>query len=471
MPLINVIPGEKIPTAPLNTRLPIWRIPGWLLLFVWLARGTARSVVLTVRYWWITGPAFAGAWVSGSYGWKVALGVALVLIVAGCTWWRLHPSTWLRFGWYPVVGRVRRLWVYRRGWTAAMTACGLVGVHGGGRWVPRLLTVRSNKWGDRVTVRLLPGQHPDDWATAAPRLAYTFCLREARAFTTDRPDRMVLHFVRRDPLAALVGPLPVPEVPDFAGLALGVREDGDPYRLRLTGSHVLIAGATNSGKGSVVWSLLRSMAAGIASGVVEVWAFDPKGGMELAAGGPLFARFAYDDPDSMAGVLEEAVKRMKSRAARLRGLTRQHVPTADDPLIVIVIDELAALTAYLTDRKVRDRIKESLSLLLSQGRAVGIRVVAALQDPRKDVLPFRDLFPTRIALRLTEPEQCDLVLGDGARDRGALCDEIPETMPGIGYVVLDGVREPVRVRFSYLNDDDIAELAVMYPRPQIGGDR
>lgn len=56
MPLINVIPGEKIPTAPLNTRLPVWRVPGWLLLFVWLARGTARSVVLAVRYWWITGP-------------------------------------------------------------------------------------------------------------------------------------------------------------------------------------------------------------------------------------------------------------------------------------------------------------------------------------------------------------------------------------------------------------------------------
>ena len=250
-----------------------------------------------------------------------------------------------------------------------------------------------------------------------------------------------------------------------------MREDGEPYRLRLTGSHVLIAGATNSGKGSVVWSLLRSMAEGIASGVVEVWAFDPKGGMELAAGGPLFARFSYDDPDTMAGVLEDAVKRMKLRAARLRGFTRQHVPTPDDPLIVIVVDELAALTAYLTDRKVRDRIKESLSLLLSQGRAVGVHVIAALQDPRKDVLPFRDLFPTRIALRLTEPEQCDLVLGDGARDRGALCDEIPESLPGIGYVVLDGVREPVRVRFSYLTDDDTAELAVAYARPQIGGDR
>jgi S-DNA-T family DNA segregation ATPase FtsK/SpoIIIE len=349
-----------------------------------------------------------------------------------------------------------------------MTACGLVGLHGGQRWVPSLLGVRSNRWGDRVTVRLLPGQHPDDWATAAPRLAYSFRLREARAYTADRPDRMVLHFARRDPLVGTIGPLPVPAVPDLSGLELGVREDGSAYRLRLTGSHVLIAGATNSGKGSVIWSLLRSLAAGIASGLVEVWAFDPKGGMELAAGAPLFARFSYDDPDSMAGALEEAVKRMRLRAARLRGVTRQHTPTVDEPLIVVIVDELAALTAYLTDRKVRDRIRESLGLLLSQGRAVGVHVVAALQDPRKDVLPFRDLFPTRIALRMTEPEQCDMVLGDGARDRGAVCDLIPETSPGVGFVVLDGVREPVRVRFAYLDDADVAELAADYARE---GDR
>jgi DNA segregation ATPase FtsK/SpoIIIE, S-DNA-T family len=218
----------------------------------------------------------------------------------------------------------------------------------------------------------------------------------------------------------------------------------------------------------VIWSLVRALAAGIRSGLVELWVFDPKGGMELASGQPLFARFAYDDPDSMAGVLEEAVKRMRQRAARLRGIARQHTPTAADPLIVILVDELAALTAYITDRKVKERIREALSLLLSQGRAVGVHVVAALQDPRKEVLPFRDLFPTRIGLRLTEDAQVDLVLGDGARDRGALCDQIPESTPGVGYVALDGVREPVRVRFSYLTDTDITQLARDHART--GGD-
>ena len=469
--MINVIPGEKVPVAPMNVRLPAWRIPGWLLVFWWLLRGVVRLSVLAVRYWWLTLPTFTAGWIWARFGWPVLVGLVLALAGGCAAWWRWHPASWLRFGWYPVVARWRRLWVYRRGWASVMATCGLATAFAGDRYVPQLLSVRCDRFGDRVTVRMLPGQIPDDWGQAAERLAYAFRLREGRAQSTSRPDRVVLHFVRRDPLASMVKPLPVPVVPDLDGLPLGRREDGGLYRLRLAGSHVLIAGATNSGKGSVIWSLIRSLAGGVRSGLVELWAFDPKGGMELAAGVPLFARFAYDDPDSMAGVLEEAVKRMRQRAAQLRGVTRQHTPTVDEPLIVLVVDELAALTAYLTDRKVRDRIREALGLLLSQGRAVGVHVVAALQDPRKDVLPFRDLFPTRIALRLTEPEQVDMVLGDGARDRGAACDRIPETSPGVGYVALDGVREPVRVRFSYLTDTDIRDLGRDYRRLDDTGGR
>jgi S-DNA-T family DNA segregation ATPase FtsK/SpoIIIE len=157
---------------------------------------------------------------------------------------------------------------------------------------------------------------------------------------------------------------------------------------------------------------------------------------------------------------------MKARQAQLRGgKSRLHAPTPVDPLLVVLIDELAGLSAYCQDAQLRRRMGQSLSLLLSQGRGVGVLVVGALQDPRKDILPFRDLFPTRIALRLTEAAHVDMVLGDGARNRGALCDQIPETMPGVGYVALDGVREPMRVRAGYVTDEDIAAMAAEYPTP------
>ena len=126
--------------------------------------------------------------------------------------------------------------------------------------------------------------------------------------------------------------------------------------------------------------------------------------------------------------------------------------------MLLVIDEIATLTAYTTDRKVRTEIEQLLGLILSQGRAVGVNVIAAVQDPSKDVLPFRQLFPTRIALRLTEPSQVAMVLGDSARDRGALCDRIPDTLPGVGYVAEEGSSDLVRVRAFHVTDDDIDRL-------------
>jgi S-DNA-T family DNA segregation ATPase FtsK/SpoIIIE len=465
MPLVNVIQGERIDTAPLNVRTPILRLPIWLVMTWWFIKGAARIVYLACRYWYLTGPALVLLWLYSDFGWYGPAGLVLVLAGALTGWWFGHRPSCERFALYPALGRWRRM-TYRRRWLPAMATTKLAVAFDGATVLPVLLKVRSNRSADRLTVRVVTGQIPDDFAAAAERLAHTFGALGARVTAGDRPDRVVIVLRRRDALAATVAPFPVPDVPDFTALPLGTQEDGETYALRLFGTQVLVVGATDAGKGSVVWSLLRALAGGIWSGLVQVWAFDPKGGMELAAGLPLFARFACEDFDAMADMLEEAVATMRERTARLRGVTRQHIPTVDDPLYLIIIDELATLTAYLIDRKLKDRIKAALGILLTQGRAVGVHVVACLQDPRKEVLPFRDLFPTRIGLRLTEETHVDLTLGEGARDRGALCDRIPKgpAAAGTAYVVLDGDPSPMRMRFSYLTDDDITDLARDYGR-------
>jgi S-DNA-T family DNA segregation ATPase FtsK/SpoIIIE len=194
--------------------------------------------------------------------------------------------------------------------------------------------------------------------------------------------------------------------------------------------------------------------------------------MELASGAALFARFAYT-PTAMVELLEDAAALMLDRCDRLRGVTRLHVPTPGEPAVVVVVDELAKLTAYEPDRDLRKRAAQAMAVLLTQGRAPAVSVVAALQDPRKDVLPFRDLFPTRVALRMTEPDQSRLVLGPGAYERGAVCERIPESLPGVGYVLLDGQQDPTRVRAAWVADEDIAAMAARYPAPhrRAGGDR
>ncbi len=463
MPLINVIRGQEVPSAPLNVRTPILHIPVWLALIWWTLKAFAVAVFLACRYWYLTGPAVLLMWLYAEYGWFGPVGLVAGLTVVAGGWRLSHHPSFLRFGFYPALGRWRRM-RYRRRWYPAMATAKLVTVFDRRTVMPILKRVRCTAWADILTVALVTGQIPDDFAKAGERLAHTFGALACRVTSGARPGLVVLTLLRVDTLAATVPPFSVPEVPDFTALPVARREDGGAYALRLFGTQVLVVGATGSGKGSVIWSIIRALANGVASGLVELWGFDPKGGMELGGGLPLFARFAYRDFDQMADMLEEALAVAQARADRLRGRTRQHIPTSAEPLIVIIIDELAALTAYVTDRRVKDRIKAALGLLLTQGRAVGVHVVAALQDPRKEVLPFRNLFPTRIGLRLSEEAEVDMVLGEGARDRGALCDRIPQgpLHAGTAFVVIDGDPVPERIRFGFNTDEDITHLAQTY---------
>jgi DNA segregation ATPase FtsK/SpoIIIE, S-DNA-T family len=255
-------------------------------------------------------------------------------------------------------------------------------------------------------------------------------------------------------------------VTDLRALPVGQREDGRLFTIRLQGTHLLIAGATGAGKGSYLWGLVRAMLPAMAAGLVRVWACDPKL-MELAFGRALFDRYGRyaADPADIADLLEAAVAGMQARAARFAGKQRDHTPTLEFPFVVVLVDEIAFLTAYQADRKLRERILAALATLTTQGRAVGYCVVAALQDPRKEVLSIRNLFPDKIALRLDEPSQVDMVLGDGARDRGAFCDEIssdPRTGAGVAYVRLEAAPDPVRVRAAFVSDDDIRAMTTVF---------
>ncbi|RCG23468.1 cell division protein FtsK [Sphaerisporangium album] len=397
------------------------------------------------------------------YGWRVAL-VAVVATVSALAGWRLAEpvsfSAWvglrLRAWW-------RWMWIYRRHWQPVMVVSGL-GKHISGReYLPRLLKVTCTPTADVVAVRMLSGQSAADWQDRADNLAHGFAGHECR-IASAKPGRVTLVFPRRDMLASPIPALPISGDVQVSAVPVGLRDDGSPYRLKLHGTHVLVAGATGAGKGSWLWSAIRGLLPAQRAGLVEIWALDPKL-MELSYGRALFGDRYAADPGACADLLEAAVKVMQERAGRFAGVQRNHVATVDDPFILIVVDEVAFLTAYQTDRKCRERIVAALATLTTQGRAVGVGVLAALQDPRKEILSIRNLFPDKIALRLDEPSQVDLVLGDGARDRGALADQIstnPTTGAGVGYVRLETSPEPVRVRAAYVSDADIRAMVAEY---------
>jgi S-DNA-T family DNA segregation ATPase FtsK/SpoIIIE len=363
---------------------------------------------------------------------------------------------------------------------------------------PQLVRVRSHgPHKDTIRARLDGRETVEDWAKQAHLIARALKVHTVRA-KPYKHDQVELTAYRTDPLAEPIDPadlgiitrntvtdlLPesirddftdpseTPTVEDqrrlvedpaahLQAVPVGIREDGQPFHLPILYTHILVAGETGAGKGSALWSLICGAAPHIATGHVRIFAIDPKGGMELAAGAPLYDEFRWgrdygtDHPwqTDIAELLEDAVDGLRNRADRLRGTTRKHQPTPEQPLIVILIDELGALTAYINDADLRRRIHTALSLLLSQGRAVGITVIAATQDARKETLSFPDLFPTRVALRTAEAPQADMILGRGAYDRGAHTHRINPATPGVAYVSVEDSPDPMRVRFTWHWDD------------------
>jgi S-DNA-T family DNA segregation ATPase FtsK/SpoIIIE len=246
----------------------------------------------------------------------VALGLGVWRLVSPATFARV-VMRYIRFG-------RRRTW-YRQHWQALMVGHRLVRERGRGEErvtvLPRLGRVRCGDWLDRLWVRPVVGQSVEDWARVTEALAMAMGARECRV-AVERPGLLRLEVLWGDPLATVVPALAVPAAVDLAAVPVGVREDGGPWTVRLTGNHLLVAGVTGAGKSSVVWSIVRGIAPAVHKGVVQLWAVDPKGGMELAPGRALFARFGGAEVEAMVELLEEAVAVMRARATRYAGHVR-----------------------------------------------------------------------------------------------------------------------------------------------------
>ncbi|AVH21716.1 FtsK/SpoIIIE domain-containing protein [Nocardia cyriacigeorgica] len=332
---------------------------------------------------------------------------------------------------------------------------------------PNIVAAEYIPAGLAVEVQMLGGQSFKHWSSedTLAALADYLAVPEVRAIAS-APGFVRLEARAHDTLAE---PSPVTDIlhygVDLEAVPVGITEHGRSWLLKVLYVHILLAGAMGSGKGSVLWSIISGVGPAIKAGLVDVWMADPKGGMEFGRGRPLWVRFEWTAAGILA-MLAEAVKVMDERSARLREAgIRKLVPTVDEPLILIIIDEAAALSSYAT-REEQEQFRQLTGLLLSKGRAVGVTVIAALQDPSKETMPNRQLFPVRIGLRLDEPTQTTMVHGQGARDRGARCDQISDQTPGVGYVGEDGTTEFVRVRAFWVSDDDIDRIVATYAPDQ-----
>ncbi|GAB3479380.1 FtsK/SpoIIIE domain-containing protein [Amycolatopsis cihanbeyliensis] len=408
-------------------------------------------------------------------GWVTTGGVLGGLGVGLCGWYRAHPDTFDTWA----APRMRAFWrrwsryVGRR-WTDALRACDLYTVHRKTKEerFPRVLKVRSPSPSvDTVQVRIPPGQHARQWEAKLPEL--TEALKAERvAVERVKPRVIGLVIERTEPFTEVIDAPDMPQdtdAVDITDLYVGEDEYGGELRLGVQGGrHTFIAGATGAGKNSIPMGLLRGLAPLIRDGLVRLWICDPKQ-MEFSTLAPIAHRYATDTGDCV-GLVENFVADMQAVQRRLSAEGQRKITVSrETPLNLLILDEIGALLAYGDGADARE-LRKLLALVGSQGRATGHSMHGLVQEPTKDTVPVRDLFTVRICLRVTSASHVDMVLGDGARLRGALADEIPdgEETAGIGYVIRPRSRVPMRFRSAYTTDAEIAELVAFVQHGQHG---
>lgn len=410
---------------------------------------------------------------------SVALCVAVIVGLTGAAlvYWRLHsPKTYEERFATPAWLLRWRIWAHLS-WQRLCRRCGLSASEQvtrrdkegrqvtSTRWLhPKLLGTNVSRTTLRLTVRARMGQTVEDLERAVPAIRDAAGAHSARSVVVS-PGTLRIELVMREQLSA-VGHAAPPTAVATARVTLGRCENGSAWTLPLSGRHTLTVGCSGAGKGSVFWGIAAGLGPAVAAGIVRLVGIDLKYGIELSVGSGLFTNIATTESDAVE-TLAALEKLMDRRDKAMAGRTREHIPIKGSPLFVVLIDELAGVTAYMSDPALRKEAAASLSRILTKGRALGIVVVAFLQDPRKEVLPMRGLFTQTIALRLRSRDEVAMVLGDGMAE-AAPAHRIGPDRPGTGYVIAeDG--QVTKVRSDFWSDEQIRFTASKYGRTHAAG--
>ena len=256
---------------------------------------------------------------------------------------------------------------------------------------------------------------------------------------------------------------------DALPFALGKDVAGVPFTASLERMpHLLIAGATGSGKSVCINALIMSLLVKRTPAELRFIMIDPKM-LELTPynGIPHLRMPVVTDPKKAAQALRYCVKEMERRyqvlarhgarnidAYNRLGLDAATVEDAKLPYLVVVVDELADLMALLPAE-----IEEPIGRLAQMARAVGIHLILATQRPSVDVLTgvIKANFPSRIAFQVASRTDSRVILDmNGA-----------ESLLGNGdsLYLPAGKPEPYRIHGSYVSSEEI-ERVVTFLRAQ-----
>ncbi|WP_195215056.1 FtsK/SpoIIIE domain-containing protein [Bifidobacterium breve] len=201
-------------------------------------------------------------------------------------------------------------------------------------------------------------------------------------------------------------------------LAIGVDTRGRPVTIDLV--HTLVTALTGWGKSNLMGVMIHQFTLFREQGLVEFWAIDLKYGLEIGLyhdSDRLFPRQASTMGQAVE-LLEALLAEMERRANLIRGSKRDLEPSAEFPRIVLFVDEAAELFSKRNGKDAEAAIR-LMGSILSRSRSLGVTVVAFTQNPRVEAIPVRAGFPQRIAMRLNDQSEAEMLLGKSAVERGA----------------------------------------------------
>lgn len=244
------------------------------------------------------------------------------------------------------------------------------------------------------------------------------------------------------------------------GLALGEDVSGHPAAVDLAlMPHLLIAGATGSGKSVCINAIICSLLFSNQPQDLQMIMIDPKM-VELVGYNdiPHLVAPVVVEVDQVVGALAWVTRQMDERYKMFHKLgarnldeynRRMNRRKDEDPLpkLVVVIDELADMMMVAPDE-----VERYICRIAQMGRATGIHLVIATQRPSVDVVTglIKANFPARISFAVTSQTDSRVILDQG----GA------ESLLGRGDMLFMSPQQsaPIRLQGCFVSDQEIDRL-------------
>jgi DNA segregation ATPase FtsK/SpoIIIE, S-DNA-T family len=228
--------------------------------------------------------------------------------------------------------------------------------------------------------------------------------------------------------------------------------------------HLLVAGATGSGKSVCINGIITSILMRAKPHEVKLMMIDPKMvELNVYNGVPHLLAPVVTDPKKASQALKKVVSEMERRYELFSHTGTRNIEGYNDyirrinmeedskqpllPYIVVIVDELADLMMVASSD-----VEDAITRLAQMARAAGIHLIIATQRPSVDVITgvIKANIPSRIAFAVSSQIDSRTILDSGGAEK----------LLGRGDMLFMpvGASKPIRVQGAFLSDEEVEEI-------------